>query len=90
MKQMNTKEGLAAYRDSDDYHYGPAPLGFAKDDGTRIEVEDYHDVVTSPEMVQKHGLSKQKAAQCLDCSRSTILRDLTVPDSTADNHVRHR
>ena len=32
MAQQRTKEGLAARMNEDDYHHGPAPLGFEKDE----------------------------------------------------------
>jgi DNA invertase Pin-like site-specific DNA recombinase len=76
VKQMNTREGIAARQQEDGYHHGPAPLGFEKDEGRLIEAEDYHDVVAALDMVQKDELSKRKAAQRLDCSRSTIGRAL--------------
>lgn len=74
VKQMNTKEGIAARQQNEDYHHGPAPLGFEKDDGHLIEADGYHDVVAALDMVQKGELSKRKASQRLDCSRSTISR----------------
>jgi len=76
VKQMNTREGIAARQQQDDYHHGPAPLGFEKDDGQLIEAEHYHDVVAVIEMVQKDELSKRKAAERLECARSTINRAL--------------
>ena len=74
VKQMNTREGIAARQNEDDYHHGPAPLGFEKDDGRLIEAENYHDVVAVLDMVQKDELSKRKAAERLECARSTIGR----------------
>ena len=76
VKQMNTKEGIAARKENDDYHHGPAPLGFEKDDGHLIEAPNYHDVVATLEMVQKDELSKRKAARRLNCAWSTIGRAL--------------
>jgi len=80
VKQMNTREGIAARQEQDDYHHGPAPLGFQKDDGRLIEAEDYHEVVATLEMVQKGDLSKRKAATRLDCARSTVTRALDRAD----------
>jgi DNA invertase Pin-like site-specific DNA recombinase len=80
VKQMNTREGIAARQESDEYHHGPAPLGFSKDDGRLVEDENYHDVVAVLEMVQKDELSKRKAAERLDCARSTIGRALDRAD----------
>lgn len=76
VKQMNTREGIAARKQEESYHHGPAPLGFTKDEGQLIEAEHYHDVVAILDMVQKDELSKRKAAQRLGCSRSTIGRAL--------------
>lgn len=76
VKQMNTREGIAARKENEDYHHGPAPLGFEKDDGYLIEAPTYHDVVATLEMVQKDELSKRKAARRLNCARSTVGRAL--------------
>jgi DNA invertase Pin-like site-specific DNA recombinase len=76
MAQQRTKEGLAARMEQEDYHHGPAPLGFKKNDGRLVESEDYHNVVAVLEMVKKEELSKRKAAMRLETSRSTINRAL--------------
>jgi DNA invertase Pin-like site-specific DNA recombinase len=76
VKQMNTREGIAARQQEEGYHHGPAPLGFEKDGGKLIEAGNYHEVVVALDMVQKGELSKRKAARKLDCSRSTIGRAL--------------
>lgn len=76
MTQQRVKEGIAARQNAEDYHHGPAPLGFEKDDGELVEGEDYDEVVATLEMVQKDDLSKRKAASRLDCSRSTVNRAL--------------
>lgn len=74
--QQRTREGIAARQEQEEYHHGPAPLGFEKDDGRLVEAENYHDVVACLEMVSKGDLSKRKAAQRLDSSRKTINRAL--------------
>ncbi|RAW45410.1 resolvase [Halorubrum sp. 48-1-W] len=74
VKQMNTKEGIAARQDEDDYHHGRPPLGFEKNDGQLIEGENYGQVCAVLDMVVKGDLSKRKAAQELDSSRKTIDR----------------
>lgn len=76
MAQQRTKEGLAARLSQEEYHHGPAPLGFEKDDGRLVEADDYHDVVATLEMVQKGNLSKRKAAERINTSRATIARAL--------------
>lgn len=80
MTQQRVKEGIAARKQNDDYHHGPAPLGFEKDEGALVEADGYHDAVATLDMVQKDELSKRKAAQRLDCSRSTIGRALERSD----------
>lgn len=77
VKQMNTKEGIAARRAAnDDYAHGPAPLGFEKDDGILVEGDDYLNVVAVLEAVGSGELSKRKAAARLKTSRRTINRAL--------------
>lgn len=76
MAQQRTKEGIAARQKNEDYHHGPAPLGFAKEDGQLLEAENYHDVVAVLDLVRQNQLSKRKAAQRLDTSRPTITRSL--------------
>ncbi|WP_132060264.1 recombinase family protein [Halorussus amylolyticus] len=80
MAQQRTKEGIAARQQNDEYHHGPAPLGFSKDDGRLIEGDDYHDVVSVLEMIQKDDLSKRKGARRLGTSRATINRALDRGD----------
>lgn len=76
MAQQRTREGIAIRQQNDEYHHGPAPLGFEKDDGHLIEAENYDQVCTTLELVRKDELSKRKAARELDSSRATINRAL--------------
>jgi DNA invertase Pin-like site-specific DNA recombinase len=76
MAQQRTKEGIAVRQRNEDYHHGPAPLGFEKDDGHLIEASDYDNVCSCLEMVRKDELSKRQAAKELDTSRATINRSL--------------
>jgi len=76
MAQQRTREGIAARQESDDYHHGKAPLGFAKNDGALVQGENYHDVVSVLDMIQKDEISKRQAAKELDTSRRTIDRAL--------------
>jgi DNA invertase Pin-like site-specific DNA recombinase len=76
MAQRRTEEGIAVRMQDDDYHHGPAPLGFEKDDGHLIEGENYDHVSTTLGMVAKDELSKRKAARELSTSRATINRAL--------------
>ena len=74
VKQMNTKEGIAARQQEDDYHHGRPPLGFEKEDGRLIEGEHYDRVRAVLEMVLKEELSQRKAAKELNTSRTTVAR----------------
>jgi len=80
MAQQRTKDGIAARRQNEDYHHGPAPLGMEKNDGLLVEGDQYHEVVSVLEMVEKGELSKRKAAERLDTSRPTINRALDRAD----------
>jgi DNA invertase Pin-like site-specific DNA recombinase len=61
---------------NDEYHHGPAPLGFEKNDGRLIEAAEYDHVVVTLQEVAAGNLSKRKAARELDCARATISRAL--------------
>lgn len=76
MTRKRIKEGIAARRESEDYHHGPAPLGFVKDGGSLVEASEYDKVCAVLDMVQAGELSKRKAAKRLDTSRKTINRSL--------------
>lgn len=76
VKQMNTREGIAARQNEEGYHHGRPPLGFKKDDGHLVEDTNYHDVVAALDMVEKGDLSKRAAARELGTSRPTIDRAL--------------
>jgi len=74
IKRKNVSEGIAARQENDDYHHGPAPLGFEKDDGRLIEGAEYQRVVSVLDRVASDELSKRKAAEELDTSRRTVQR----------------
>lgn len=76
VKQMNTKEGIAARRSETDYHHGRAPLGFEKDEGELIEGPDYDCVCAVLDMVAKDEMSKREAAKELGTSRKSVNRAL--------------
>lgn len=78
--QQRVREGIAARQESEDYHHGPAPLGFNKNDGTLIEAPGYDRVCAVLGMVQDGALSKRKAAERLETSRPTINRALERED----------
>lgn len=73
---MNTKEGIAARQANPDYHHGPVPLGFEKENGHLIEGPRYDTVCATLEMVVKGEISKRQAAKELSSSRRTINRCL--------------
>lgn len=52
--------------------HGPAPLGHEKDDGHLVEAPHYDKGVTVLEEVMAGDLSKPKAAERLDTTRTTI------------------
>lgn len=80
MAQQRTREGIAARQANDEYHHGPAPLGFAKDDGRLVESANFDKVASTLEMVRNDNLSKRKAAGELNTSRRTINRALDRAD----------
>jgi len=61
-------------KNDDEYHHGPAPLGFEKDSGRLLEGPEYHRVVSVLEDVARGETSKRQAAGELDTSRRTIQR----------------
>lgn len=74
--QQRVRDGIAARQESDEYHHGPAPLGFEKDDGKLRETTGYDRVCAVLDMVESGELSKRKAAERLDTSRPTIRRSI--------------
>jgi DNA invertase Pin-like site-specific DNA recombinase len=72
--QQRVREGIAARQESDDYHHGPAPLGFEKDDGRLLETTQYDQVCAILKMVAEDELSQRQAANRLDCGRKTVRR----------------
>ena len=74
--QERVREGIRTRMQNDDYHHGPAPLGFSKQDGKLIEANEFDRVRTVISMVMADELSKRKAARELDTSRRTINRCL--------------
>ncbi len=76
IKRQNIREGIAARRESDEYRHGPAPLGFAKDDGALVEGENYQLVCEVLDQVVRDEMSKRSAAKELDTSRRTINRTI--------------
>jgi DNA invertase Pin-like site-specific DNA recombinase len=76
MAQARTREGLRTRMQNDEYHHGPAPLGFEKNDGRLIEAGNFHHVAVTLQEVANDRMSKRKAAGELDCARATISRAL--------------
>ncbi|MFC7156124.1 recombinase family protein [Halomarina halobia] len=74
IKRQNIREGIAARQESDQYHHGPAPLGFVKRDGKLVEGANYHQVIEVLDQVARGDLSKRQAALELNSSRRTIRR----------------
>jgi len=76
MTRQRVKEGIQTRMENEEYHHGPAPLGFEKNDGRLIESSNYDRVRAVLEMVEDDAMSKRKAAVDLDTSRRTIGRAL--------------
>jgi DNA invertase Pin-like site-specific DNA recombinase len=76
MTRQRVREGIRTRQQNEDYHHGPAPLGFEKDDGYLIEAANFDRVRSVLELVESDDLSKRKAARELDTSRRTINRAL--------------
>lgn len=76
MIRQRVREGIASRHENEEYHHGPAPLGFKKNDGRLVEAENFDRVRTALEMVANDELSKRKAANELETSRRTINRAL--------------
>lgn len=74
--QQRVREGIQQRMENEEYHHGPAPLGFRKNDGRLIESGNYDHVRVVLEMVRDGDLSKRKASTELDTSRRTIGRAL--------------
>jgi len=74
IKRSNIREGLAARQAADEYHHGPAPVGFEKRDGQLVEGDDFHRVCAVLEDVARGEKSKRQAARDLDVSRRTVQR----------------
>jgi DNA invertase Pin-like site-specific DNA recombinase len=76
LAQKRTREGLRTRLQNEEYHHGPAPLGFEKNDGHLREGTEFDHVRATLELVNEGELSKRKAAKELDSSRRTINRSL--------------
>jgi DNA invertase Pin-like site-specific DNA recombinase len=74
--QKRTREGIAARQQSEEYHHGPAPLGFEKDDGRLVEGDNYDLVCAVLEMKASGDMGTREAARELGCGTATINRCL--------------
>jgi len=74
MTRKRTREGLAARRENEEYHHGPAPLGFEKEDGQLRETAEYDRVCTVLAMGADGDMSKRQAGGELGCARATVMR----------------
>lgn len=79
MTRHRVEEGIRTRMENEEYHHGPAPLGFDKDNGYLVEAANFDRVRTVLELVQDEELSKRKAARELNTSRRTINRALDRP-----------
>jgi DNA invertase Pin-like site-specific DNA recombinase len=76
MIRQRVKEGIKMRMENEEYHHGPPPLGFEKNDGRLIEANKFDRVRTILELVDDGAMSKRKAAADLNTSRRTINRAL--------------
>lgn len=76
MTRQRIQEGIQTRMENDDYHHGPSPLGFDKNDGRLREAANYDRVRSVLELVLDAEMSKRQAAKELDTSRRTINRSL--------------
>lgn len=76
MIRQRVKEGIRTRQQNEDYHHGPAPLGFEKEDGYLVEASEFDRVRSVLELVADDELSKRKAARQLNTSRRTVNRAL--------------
>lgn len=90
MTRRRVKEGIQTRMENEDYHHGPAPLGFTKNDGQLIEAEGFDRVRTVLEMVLQQEMSKRQAAKELDTSRRTINRTLERLELYGLEHLEDR
>lgn len=74
IKRKNVSEGIAARQQNDDYHHGPAPLGFEKEEGRLIEAANHDRVCSVLDAVVRGDMSKRQASKELDTSRRTVQR----------------
>lgn len=74
IKRKNVSEGIAARQQNDEYHHGPAPLGFEKNNGQLIEGPNFHRIVATLDNVASGETSKRQAANQLNTSRRTVQR----------------
>lgn len=76
MTRQRVREGIKTRMNNEEYHHGPPPLGFDKEDGHLIQSAEYDHVRSTLELVRDDELSKRKAARELNTSRRTINRSL--------------
>ena len=60
MTRQRVKEGIRTRQENEEYHHGPAPLGFKKNDGRLIEAAEFDRVRTVLNTVRSGELSKRK------------------------------
>jgi DNA invertase Pin-like site-specific DNA recombinase len=74
------QQGLDIRLSDPEYHHGPAPLGFDKDDGRLVPTHEYPAVCRVLAAVESDDMSVSAAADTLDTSRKTIHRALQHPE----------
>ena len=74
------QQGLDVRLSDPEYHHGPAPLGYDKDDGRLVPTHEYPAVCRVLAAVESEDMTVTAAADTLDTSRKTIHRALQHPE----------
>ena len=74
------QQGLDVRLSDPEYHHGPAPIGFAKDDGRLVPTHEYPAVCRVLAAIESDDMSVTAAAETLGTSRTTLYRALQHPE----------
>jgi len=74
------QQGLDIRLSDPDYHHGPAPIGYDKDDGRLVPTHEYPAVCRVLAAIESDDMSVSAAAETLGTSRTTLYRALQHPE----------
>jgi len=74
------QQGLDVRLSDPEYHHGPAPIGFEKDDGRLVPTHEYPAVCRVLAAIESDDMSVTAAAETLGTSRTTLYRALQHPE----------